>query len=223
MNKVDVLKKSRIYSGLDDADLILMASVAVDRSVKQGEYVFWEGDASDWFFVVVTGRVKVVKHSTSGKELIVAFFDAGEVFGEVAVFENKPYPASAQAVEDVVLLGFSRDDFIRFLSERPQIALKVINILGERLRVAQGRISDLAGERVEQRLARILLMLSSKLGNTLPFTREEIADMAGMTTETVIRQMSNLKDRKIVTSTRGETIIIDELKLKLLAEGPPSA
>ena len=222
MNKIDVLKKSRIYSGLDDADLSRMAGLAALRNIKQGEYIFWEGDESDWFFVVATGRVKVVKHSTSGKELIVAFFNVGEVFGEVAVFGNKPYPASAQAVEDVVLLGFSREDFLRFLAERPQVALKVINILGERLRTAQGRISDLAGERVEQRLARILLMLSSKLGNTLPFTREEIADMAGMTTETVIRQMSNLKDRKIVTSTRGETIIIDELKLKLLSEGPPS-
>ena len=75
--------------------------------------------------------------------------------------------------------------------------------------------------RVEQRVASILLMLSSKLGPDLPFTRQEIADMAGTTTETAIRVMSRLKDRRIIRSLRGKTIILDETKLRLLSEGPP--
>jgi len=99
--------------------------------------------------------------------------------------------------------------------------MRIISVLGGRLRDAQGRLRDLAGERVEQRLARTLLMLSVKLGSTLPFTRQEIADMAGTTTETAIRLMSNLKDRGIIRSTRGKVVILDETKLKLLSEGPP--
>ena len=97
----------------------------------------------------------------------------------------------------------------------------IIGVLGGRLREAQGRLSDFAGERVEQRLARTLLMLSSKLGSSLPFTKQEIADMAGTTTETAIRVMSRLKQGGIIRSARGKVIILDEAKLRLLSEGPP--
>ncbi len=221
MQTIQVLKSAPIFFGLNDDQLASLASIALERSFDVDEFIFWEDGAPEWFYVIAEGRIKAIKHSTSGKDLIVNFFGPGEMFGEVAVFENKPYPASSQVVEKVSLIGFKRDDFLAFLFENPQVALKLINMLSGRLRVAQGRIRDLAGERVQQRLARTLLMLASKLGSKLPFTREEIADMAGMTTETVIRQMSNLKDRGIVSSTRGEIIIADEQKLKLLGEGPP--
>lgn len=221
MQTIQVLKSAPIFSGLNDDQLASLASIALERSFDVDEFIFWEDGAPEWFYVIAEGRIKAIKHSTSGKDLIVNFFGPGEMFGEVAVFENKPYPASSQVVEKVSLIGFKRDDFLAFLFENPQVALKLINMLSGRLRVAQGRIRDLAGERVQQRLARTLLMLASKLGSKLPFTREEIADMAGMTTETVIRQMSNLKERGIVSSTRGEIIIADEQKLKLLGEGPP--
>jgi CRP/FNR family transcriptional regulator len=101
------------------------------------------------------------------------------------------------------------------------VALSIINVLGGRLRDAANRLKDLAGERVEQRLARILVMLSAKLGKTLPFTRQEIADMAGTTTETTIRLTTQLKERGIISAVRGKITIVDELKLRLLAEGPP--
>ena len=221
MQTIQVLKSAPIFSGLNDDQLASLASIALERSFDVDEFIFWEDGAPEWFYVIAEGRIKAIKHSTSGKDLIVNFFGPGEMFGEVAVFENKPYPASSQVVEKVSLIGFKRADFLAFLFENPQVALKLINMLSGRLRVAQGRIRDLAGERVQQRLARTLLMLASKLGSKLPFTREEIADMAGMTTETVIRQMSNLKERGIVSSTRGEIIIADEQKLKLLGEGPP--
>ncbi len=221
MQKAYVLKKTPIFSGLDDNELASLAGIALERSFETEEFVFWEDGAPEWFYAIAEGRVKVIKHSTSGKDLIVAFFNPGEVFGEVAVFENKPYPASAQVVEKAKLIGFKRDDFLGFLSIHPQVAMKIINMLSGRLREAQGRIRDLAGERVQQRLTRTLVMLMQKLGPTLPFTREEIADMAGMTTETVIRQMSGLKERGIVTSDRGRINILDEQKLNLLADGPP--
>jgi len=118
-------------------------------------------------------------------------------------------------------LGINRENFLAFLSNRPEVALRIVSILGGRLRDAQGRLRDLAGERVEQRLARTLLMLSGKLGPALPFTRQEIADMAGTTTETAIRVMSRLKDGGIIRSVRGRTLVIDEDKLRLLSEGPP--
>ena len=219
--RASVLKYSPIFSGLGDDVLAKLADIAVERRLRPGEPVFWEGDAPDWFYVVADGRIKVSKNSSLGKEFIIAFFGPNEMFGEVAVFEKKPYPASAQATENSNVLAIGASDFLAFLAGRPDVAVRIINVLGGRLRDAQGRLRDLAGERVEQRLARTLLMLSAKLGPTLPFTRQEIADMAGTTPETAIRMMSRLQDGSIVRSVRGKTFIVDEVKLRLLAEGPP--
>ena len=220
-DKVPILKRSLIFSTLTDDELAELAGLATELTLAPDEFVFWEDDSPDWFYMVAEGRVKVVKYSSQGKEFIIAFFGPGEMFGEVAVFQNRPYPASAQAVTETRVLRMGRPDFLSFLTQRPEVAMRIISVLGGRLRDAQGRLRDLAGERVEQRLARTLLMLSVKLGSTLPFTRQEIADMAGTTTETAIRLMSNLKDRGIIRSTRGKTVILDETKLKLLSEGPP--
>ena len=219
--KAQILRRSFIFSSLNDDELGELADLSIERSFMPDEFIFWDGDAPEWFYIIAEGKVKVLKHSSLGKEFIIAFFSPGEMFGEVAVFENKPYPASAQAVTETKVVGVKRDKFLSFLANRPQVALRIINVLGGRLRDAQGRLRDLAGERVEQRLASVLLMLSAKLGLTLPFTRQEIADMVGTTTETAIRVMSHLKDRGVIRSVRGKVIILDEEKLRLLSEGPP--
>jgi len=220
-NRAAILKRSLIFSGLNDGDLDALSRLAVSHSFNAGEFVFWEGDAPAHFYVVTSGRVKVLKHSSLGKEFVVAFFGPGDVFGEVAVFEERPYPASAQAISDTEVLGIGRDRFLAFLSGHPEVALRIINMLGGRLRDAQNRLNALAGERAEQRVARTLLMLSSKLGQSLPFTRQEIADMSGTTIETTIRVMSRMKRGEIIRSRRGRTDILDETRLKLLSEGPP--
>jgi CRP/FNR family transcriptional regulator len=219
--KSQILRKSLIFSSLNEEELSGLAELAVERSFQPDEFIFWEDDEPDYFYVIAGGRIKVVKHASSGKEFIIAFFGPGEMFGEVAVFESKPYPASAQAISSTRVLGIKRQNFLDFLATHPHVALRIINILGGRLRDAQGRLKDLAGERVEQRLARILMMLSSRMGNTLPFTRQELADMAGMTTETAIRLTTQLRERGIIRSVRGQLIILDEVKLRALAEGPP--
>jgi len=218
--KVQVLKNSTIFSSLDDEEIAELAGLATERVFHTNEFIFWDGDAPVWFYMVAEGRVKVLKHSSQGKEFVIAFFQPGEMFGEVAVFGNKPYPASAQAAAETRVLGIRREDLSSFITQRPEVALRIINVLGERLRDAQGRLRDIAGERVEQRLARTLIMLSSKLGSTLPFTRQELADMAGTTTETAIRVMSHFKDEGIIRSVRGKTLILDEAKLSSLSEGP---
>ncbi len=217
----NILKRSLIFSSLNAEEVAELSALTVERRFQPDEFVFWEGDAPDYFYIVVEGRIKVLKYASSGKEFIIAFFGPGEMFGEVAVFENKSYPASAQAVAATRILGIQKDKYLSFLSNRPRVTLSTINVLGERLRDAQNRLKDLAGERVEQRLARTLLMLSAKLGPTLPFTRQELAGMAGTTTETAIRITSQLKERRIIHSGRGKITILDVDKLRLLGEVPP--
>ncbi|MBM4443949.1 MAG: Crp/Fnr family transcriptional regulator [Chloroflexi bacterium] len=222
-DKSPVLRQSTIFSSLNERDLAELAGLAAERRFQPGEFIFWEGDQPDRFYMVAEGRVKILKHSSLGKEFVIAYFGPGEMFGEVAVFENKSYPGSAQVVAESRVLEIRGGNFRSFLAGHPELALRIIQILAGRLRDAQGRLRDLAAERVEQRLARILLMLQSRLGPTLPFTRQEIADMAGTTTETAIRFMSRLRQAGIVRSARGKTIIVDEAKLRLLSEGPPAS
>ncbi len=215
-----ILKQSPIFSTLDDAELKELSALSQERRFVADEMVFWEGDSSDWFYLVADGNIKVTKLASGGKEIILSFFGPGEMFGEVAVFENKAYPASAQAITDTHLIGIKKSDFLAFLLRHPDVSLKIISILSGRLRDSQSRLRDLAGERVEQRLARMLLMLSARLGTTLPFTRQELSDMSGTTTETTIRILSQWKDRGITSSVRGKILISDEGKLKQIAEGP---
>jgi len=219
--KVKLLSQTLLFSSLNEEELNALAEIAVEKYYPPSTYIFWEGDMPERFYLLTAGQVKIIKHSTQGREVIIAFFGPGEMFGEVAIFENKEYPASAQATTQTTVLAIERQDLLSFLSNQPEVAMRIINILGGRLRDAQNRLRDFAVERVEQRISRTLLMLYSKIGVELPFTRQEIADMSGTAMETAIRFMSQLKERKIIDSTRGKIIIVNEEKLRLLSDGYP--
>lgn len=218
----EILKQSPLFAGLNNTETTELSSLAKEKRLVEREMVFWEGDDSDWFYMIAEGKVKVHKTSSTSKDIILSFFGPGEMFGEVAVFENKPYPATAQAITATRLVAINKSDLKLFLLKHPEITLKIIAILSGRLREAQERLRDLAGERVEQRLARLLIRLAARLGPVLPFTRQEISDMSGTTTETTIRVLSQWNKRGITRSVRGKITIIDETKLNLLAEGPPA-
>ena len=221
MDAAAALRRSFLFASASAVELAELVAAAEEKRYRAGEYVFWEADQPERFYLLVSGRVKVVKHGSQGRETVVAFFGPGEIFGEVAVLEDKPYPASAVAAEDAAALVISREIFRDFIERHPAVAMAMVGILSARLREAQSRLHDLSGERVEQRLARTLERLSSKLGRELPFTRQDLADMSGTTLETTVRFLSRLKDGKIISSKRGLVVIEDAEKLRLLAEGPP--
>ena len=215
----ELLKQTILFAALNELELSEVAAFIVERRIASGETIIWEGDPPDWLYVVAKGKVKVGKYASSGKELIVAIFTPGNIFGEVAVFDGKPYPASAMAQAETTILGIRRIDLLDFLSRNPSVALKIINLLGGRIRDAHDRLRDMAGEKVDQRIASSLLMISAKIGPVIPFTRQEIADMTGITTETVIRVTTRLKEQGIISTARGEITIIDTDRLRLFGEG----
>ena len=135
-DKAQIIKNASIFSSLNDDELSELAALSIEHSYMPNEFIFWDEDAPELFYIVAEGKVKVLKHSSSGREFIIAFFGPGEMFGEVAVFENKPYPASAQAVTETKVVGVKKDDFLSFLANRPQVALKIITVLGGQLRDA---------------------------------------------------------------------------------------
>jgi CRP-like cAMP-binding protein len=146
-DKIKIILNSPIFSSLAEDELAGLAKITSERRFNAGATIFFEGDTPEWFYIVAAGRVKAFKQSSSGKEFTIAFFNPGEIFGEVAVFENKPYPASAAArsVGETVVLGIRRTELLAFLASHPGVALRIISVLGERLRNAQSRLGDMAG------------------------------------------------------------------------------
>lgn len=224
--KVEALVKVFSSAELTDGDFQDIAGLFFERAFEKGEVIFFEGDSADRLWIVKTGKVKIVKHSDMGKDLLVGVISAGEIFGGVAVFGKEPYPASAEAMVPTVALAIGQRDFVDLVGRYPTIAFLMINELGKRLKDAHEMMQRLAMERVERRIAHVLLKLAQKIGSptedgiviNTPLTRRDIADMAGTTVETSIRVMSKLNKDGIVKSSAGKVVIADAHALVIIAE-----
>src|SRR5205823_2900117 len=148
---------SAFFAGLEPADLAVLGAVMFQRSYPAGQIVLLEGAASSVLYVVQAGRLKLFKTSPKGREQVLRLLRPGDMFNEVAVFDEGPNPASAQAIEDCTLYLLRRRDLMRFVAERPGIALAITRTFARRLREALALVEDLAFRDVTSRLARILL------------------------------------------------------------------
>lgn len=227
-SKVNIFWKIPMFEFLEAEELDRLYALSSTEKVAKGEYVFLECDQPRNLYTVVKGEVKLLKQTEDGRETIVEMAYPGEIFGEEAIFDGQPYPMTAQALDDAELLAISRTDFFAFLRDNPDLALEIITELGTRLREAQNTIRALAMERVEWRIARVLLMLSRKAGIVeadgvsidLPLTRQDIADMAATTVETTIRVLSNFKKMGLVETEKGKIILRDKKHLEeMVSEG----
>lgn len=222
-----VLKKSAVFSGLNKSQLVELSRLCTERRIKSGQFLYFESDVVDQLFLVAEGRVKVMKHSPSGKDFIVAFTAPGAMLGNIGLLTGKPHPTSAQAVIDTTVLAIGKDEFLSFVSEHLEIGSKILekmlHVVGMRHMYATRRLADLAAEKVDRRLIETLLTLSLEFGPTLHFTREEMAQMSGTTTETAIRFFKRLRQEGIVSSLHQKLVILDHEKLRLLIEKVPQA
>jgi CRP-like cAMP-binding protein len=218
--KVEILKKSPLFIHLSEAGLADLSPMAVARSLKPREFLVEEGETCEYFYILIEGKLRTFLYSSLGKELtLITFSRPGEVLGPTSVFRDRPSSGSIQAVSETRVLRFKKEEIISFILNHPQVALEMIRVLAARVSELNRRLRDVVGERVEQRLFRVVVTLSHRYGTTLNMTRHELAEMVGATTETVIRILSSLKKRKIIASIRGKIIILDEAKLRLLSEG----
>jgi CRP-like cAMP-binding protein len=226
--EANIFSKIPMFEYLDAGELKRLYSLCAKENISKGDYIFMECDSPRNLYVVSSGEVKLLKQTEDGRETIVEMAYEGEIFGEEAIFDGQPYPMTAQALSDAELLSISRSDFFSFLRDNPDLALEIITELGERLREAQNTIRALAMERVEWRIARILLILSRKAGVVgedgvsinLPLTRQDIADMAATTVETTIRVLSNFKKMGLVDTEKGKIILRDKNQLdNMVSEG----
>ena len=220
-----ILRETPSFRRLSAEDRLRVASVARLSSFARGEQVFSEGEPSDFFYSVASGRVKVVKMLPSGKEVILEVFGAGEPLGAVAVYEGRPFPASAVAMDDTTCILIPRASFFALLEQHPTLVRGILTGLTLRLIELTKRLAELSGGRVEARFARLFLKLAQDVGRphadgsfvALPLSRQELADMTGTTIETCIRIMSRWGKDEIVRTEKDGFVVLDPASLEALA------
>jgi CRP-like cAMP-binding protein len=219
------LKKIELFKNLSDEELKELASYITATEYKKKDDIFTEGDAPEWFYIVSTGKVKVTKISHDGKEIILEVISPHDIFGGVAVLRNFPYPANAVAMEDSEILKVSRKNLMRLVDRFPNLMYLIAMQLGDRMKSSYDSLKNIALERVEARIAALLLKLSGKVGVTtkegllidMRLTKQDVADMVGTTVETSIRTFSKFKKEGLVTDADGKIIIKDQKGLLSLS------
>ncbi len=223
--KIDYLAKTPIFSGLSRTELEELAPLVIKRSLKKDTVVFHEHDPASAFYLVRSGKVKVYKLSRDGREQILAILGEGQIFGDVPVFDGGPYPATAATMEDSQIYLIRREDFHVLLRRHPEISIKVIQVLGQRLRQSMELVRDLSFKQVPHRLAGLLLRLAGDEGHTsgegvivdLSMSRQEIAEVVGTSRETVTRELKKMEKAGLIGIDRRLVTIIDEGRLKAWA------
>jgi CRP/FNR family transcriptional regulator, dissimilatory nitrate respiration regulator len=215
------LARSPLFRRLAAEDRAALAAVSTLRVFDRGEELFAEGDPSDALFVVVEGLIKVVKMTPSGKELILEIFGAGDPVGAVAMFAGQAFPAGARAIEPSRCIVTPRREFFRLLESQPSLVRGLLAGFTLRLLELTSRLSELAGAKVEERLARFLLRSAEEHGRPahgglfipLALSRQELADMTGTTIETAIRVMSRWGKSNLVATREDGFVLLDRVGL----------
>src|SRR5262245_36071841 len=132
-----LLREHPVFAAIPAREVDGLVGFVVEAAHRTRDYIFMEGDAPRWFCVVKSGRVKIVRHSRTGKDVILELLGPGEVFGGVAVIEKRPYPATAQATEPTVVLKIPADAIVALAERHPSIVKELALVIGRRLRAAQ--------------------------------------------------------------------------------------
>jgi CRP/FNR family transcriptional regulator, cyclic AMP receptor protein len=216
-NLVRVLKGSPLFAALSDSEMEALSARTASRSYSSGELLFSEGERCAGLYIIVSGRVRIFKVSASGREHVLAIEGPGSSIAELPVFDGGTYPASAAAVEASELLFISRPDFRTICLQHPEIALKVLQVVGGRLRRLVGIIEELSFTTVRHRLiSRILRQARAEgrpvdrgLAISLGATHQELAAQIGTVRELVSRNMARLQAQGFIEVDGRELTILD--------------
>jgi len=218
-----MLGRVPIFSDLSDAELKFLSDRAVTRRHTSGDLIFSEGDPCTGLYIVESGDVRIFKTSAGGREQVLTIEHAGSSVAELPIFDGGNYPASASAATDSVLLFISRNDFRALCLEHPEVALKVLRMVGLRLRRLVGIIEELSFTTVRHRLAALLLRLARDAGKAagraefkIDASNQELASQIGTVRELVSRNLSRFQAEGLIAMD-GKNITIPDLA-KLEAE-----
>ena len=224
-----VLEKTALFSSLTQPELHLLAARTVRKLFSAGELLFSEGEPCSGLHIIVRGKVRIFKTSASGREQVLAENVPGESIAEIPIFDGGPYPASAVAVEDADLAFISRRDFNAYCLEHPEVALKVLSVVGARLRRLVGIIEELSFTTIRQRLISALIKLAQNEGKTtargiefqLPSTHQELAHQLGTVRELISRNLMRLQAEGLLDVDARQIVVKDMKGLSAILEAAP--
>ncbi len=223
----ELLRTTPIFSRLSPADRRTIAEVSQVREFPKGDTIFEQESPSDAFYAITAGRVKIFKMMPNGKDVILEVFGPGDPLGAVAAYMDRPFPASAMALEDTTCVVIPRPAFFRLLEAHPSLVKGLLLGLTTRLVELTNRLAELTGGRIEPRFARLFLKLATEMGRPerggtfvpLGLSRQELADMTGTTIETCIRIMSRWNKDAVVRTEKDGFVVLDRAELDRLAAG----
>jgi len=217
-NTETVLRRTPLFASLTDQELHALAARATRKKFQKEEQLFAEGDPCTGLYLVAKGKIRIFKLSPSGREQILAVEGPGSSFAELPVFDGGNYPAAASAMEDTEVLFVSRRDFQNFCREHPDVGLKVIAVVGSRLRRLVGLIEELSFTTVRQRLIALILRLAQAEGTRsaegirieLTKSHQDLAAELGTVRELVSRNLSRLEAEGFL-EVEGRKIVVKDL------------
>jgi CRP/FNR family transcriptional regulator len=218
---VELLGNVPVFSTLVRDDLERIAQFAVPREFEPGEVVFREGDASDTCYVVRDGRARALRTHRDGRTLTLATFGPGDIFGELALFEDEKRSATVEAIERTTAVAVLGPDMRRLMSEHAEISSRLVIALGRRLRETNERLSRQSFQTVQSRVAVVLSelveegLVEGKSGDVLvTATQADLAQLAGSSRESASRFLAVLERAGVISQGRGRLVVHDADALK---------
>lgn len=220
--QANILRGVHLFRDLSDVELDRVWSIAIPRYYHKRSNIFMEGAKKEAVFVVQSGLVKAYKTDSNGKEHILSFMKAGEMFPHTGFFYAQPYPGTAEAVMDTHILAFPIRSFEQLMIDMPTIAIKVMRVMSERIMDLQEKLQKLTGQDVFDRGLAFLLKLAQKYGIeedrivhiNVPLTHQEIANAIGTTRESVSRFINQMRKERIIETHRNGMMILNMDALK---------
>jgi len=215
--------KVPIFSNLNREELLEIINMTGHRSYYKGENIFLEGMEASTLYLINEGKIKVFKYTKDGKEQILHILNEGDFLGELNLFKKGEYSFNAEAIENTKLCTLTKDKMRQLILTRPEIGLKILEAVGDRLSSLETLAQNLATNDVESRIANLLINLKEKYGKeisegveiNLPITREEMSNYTGVVRETISRKLKKFEEEGIIDIIGIKKIVIkNEEKLE---------
>ncbi len=222
------LRQVVVFENATDDDLNLILQNSITRSVEEGSYFFFQGDAAEYLYVLTSGQVKLMQSNPNGQQVNLRTIYPWQMFGALgAVRAEATYPASAQALENSTALAVRGKFLHSMLETRPYLSFDLMKLMTSYIQEMQARYRELATERVEQRVANALIRLAGQsgiksekeAGIELSFSRQDVAEMTGSTLYTISRLLSEWERQGIIKTGREKIKILVPHDLVRIAEG----
>jgi CRP-like cAMP-binding protein len=229
MKKLDASLLSDLppFADIEIQDLNDLLHQAVSVRYEKNSYIFEQGQAVRSFYLLLDGHIRVVKVTPHGEQVIARYISSGELFGIAHALGRDTYPASAVAAVDCVVLSWPDKIWEQTVKRYPSFATNTYATIGARLQEAQDRIVEMATERVEQRVASVIMKLANQTGKKtndgilidFPISRQDISEMTGTTLHTVSRLVSAWEQQGVVKSGRQKITVTESDRLLMIASG----